>query len=366
MNHSALLSLHVEARARMQENGDEARVLTFGDVPAEYRAAQERAVVFDETDRGRIDVEGTEAAAFLHRITANDVQGVPSGAGSRNLLLSSKGKVLYEFDLARDTDRFSLSVPRGQSKGLLAALDTYLFAEKVVLKDATSEHAPIEVCGPLGAEIVAEAVGAQPPTRDHEWSRCAFGDGSVAVTRLVVAGSPGFRLDAGPARAVELWERLHAAGAKPAGLAVRDILRVEAGRASIGADVDDGVYPQEARWEDAFSLTKGCYIGQEVVAKIDTYGGLNKRLVGLRISHDDPIAHGTRLFREDAGEWRDLGVITSWAYSFVLDTGLALAYVKRRHQSPGTSFRVGETEARATIVPLPVRSGAVPLTGEFE
>ena len=81
------------------------------------------------------------------------------------------------------------------------------------------------------------------------------------------------------------------------------------------------MYPQEARLESAFSLDKGCYIGQEVVAKIDTYGGLNKRLVALKVSHDDPVARGTRLFRLDEGEWRDLGVVTSWAYSFVLDTG---------------------------------------------
>ena len=86
----------------------------------------------------------------------------------------------------------------------------------------------------------------------------------------------------------------------------------------------------------------------------------------MKISHDDPLVHGTRLHRLDDGEWRDLGVITSWAYSFVLDTGLALAYVKRRHQAVGTEFRVGEGPATAVIVPLPVRANAVPVTGEFE
>ena len=139
-----------------------------------------------------------------------------------------------------------------------------------------------------------------------------------------------------------------------------------ADKAEPGVDVDENVYPQEARLEDAFSLTKGCYIGQEVVAKIDTYGGLNKRLVALRISHDDPVARGTRLLRLDEGEWRDLGVVTSWAYSFVLDTGLVLAYVKRRHQKIGTEFRVGDGPASAVIVALPVRAGALPVSGAFE
>jgi hypothetical protein len=84
----------------------------------------------------------------------------------------------------------------------------------------------------------------------------------------------------------------------------------------------------------------------------------------LKIAHDDPIARGTRLFRQDDGEWRDLGVVTSWAYSFVLDTGLVLAFVKRRHQKAGTEFRVGDGPDRDDRAD-PVRANAVPVTGEF-
>jgi folate-binding protein YgfZ len=128
-----------------------------------------------------------------------------------------------------------------------------------------------------------------------------------------------------------------------------------------GVDIDDTIYPQEARLESAFSLDKGCYIGQEVVAKIDTYGGLNKRLMLLHVEHDNPIAPGTRLerFDEKRNTWRDLGVVTSWGYSFAIDGGCVLAYVKRRHQDEGTEFRLGEapegedTRPKAHIVSLP-------------
>src|SRR6185295_10652652 len=191
-------------------------------------------------------------------------------------------------------------------------------------------------------------------------------NGPLTITRRSVAGSPGLRLDAGPARVTALWRALVEAGAQPAGRIAHDSLRAEALSAEPLVDIDENVYPQEARLESAFSLDKGCYIGQEVVAKIDTYGGLNKRLVALRISHDDPVPRGTRLFRDEGGEVRDLGVVTSWAYSFVLDSGLALAYVKRRHQAPGTQFTLGDSAATATIVPLPVRQGAITVTGEFE
>jgi aminomethyltransferase len=366
VNRSALLSLHRAAGARLRAGADAEELLTYGDVPGEYHAAQTAACVFDETDRGRIDVTGADAVAFLHRITANDVLHLLEGGGSRSLLLSSKGKVLFDFDVSREAERLLLSVPRGYARALVAALDTYLFSEKVALKDVSDRYAPISICGPSCEAIVARSCGATLPRANHDWVRGAVGAHPLTIVRLPVYGSPGFRLDAGPEGAVELWESLVTAGARPAGVVVRDILRVEAGRALLGADIDDNVYPQEARLEAAFSLEKGCYIGQEVVAKIDTYGGLNKRLVALRITHADPIERGTRLYRREAEEWRDLGVITSWAYSFALDTGLALAYVKRRHQHPETTFRVGETEAQATIVPIPVRAGAVPVTGEFE
>lgn len=361
---SALLPLHRAAHARL--DADATAVLTYGDVPAEYRAALEGAALFDASDREMLEVSGSDAAVFLHRLLANDVKKLEVGQSQRNLLLSAKGKVVHAFELAREAERFLISTPPGSAKRLAAALDMYLFAEKVKIADLTAAHAPLEITGPRAAEIVRTATGATLPTTEDAFATSTYQGAPLSITRLPVAGSHGLRIDAGPAQVESLWNALVAAGARPAGIVVRDILRVEAGAAQPLVDIDENVYPQEARLESAFRLDKGCYIGQEVVAKIDTYGGLNKRLVCLKIAHDDPIARGTRLFRLDEGEWRDLGLVTSWAYSFVLDTGLALAYVKRRHQKVGTEFRVGDGPAQAVIVPMPVRTNAVAVTGEFE
>lgn len=365
MPNSILLPEHEAAGARLS-GGETRELLTYGDVPAEYRAAQEGAVVFDETTRGRVAVRGADALVFLHRLLANDVRGLADDGAQRGLLLSSKGKVLFDFELVRVTDGALLSLPAERVPALLKALDMYLFAEKVVLADESALSAPLSVCGPRAVEIACAATGLAALPGENTSVRGTFAGGELRVWSSVVAGSAGFVLDAGRERAAALWHALARAGARPAGIVVRDVLRVEAGAALAGPDIDENVYPQEARLERAFSLAKGCYVGQEVVAKIDTYGGLNKRLVALKLPHDDPVPRGTRLYREDEGEWRDLGVVTSWAYSFVLDTGLALAYVKRRHQKAGTEFRVGESDVRAVIVPLPVRANAVPLTGEFE
>ncbi|MBK7645225.1 MAG: aminomethyl transferase family protein [Planctomycetes bacterium] len=366
MERSALLHEHQTAGARLQP-GEPARLLTYGDVPAEYHAAQEGCALFDETDRGRLEVSGPEAAAFLHRLLANEVRGLAVGSGARNLLLDAKGKILFEFELYRVEDaRFVLSVPPGRAAALAAALERYHFSEKIAFENQSASYAPLVVLGPQSDALVERVLACAAPQAEYSWTSGSFEGAPVLAVRTRSAGSRAIRLVAAPEFVARLWNALRAAGATAAGVIVRDILRVEAGAALPGEDVDETVYPQEARWEDAFSLEKGCYIGQEVVAKIDTYGGLNKRLTLLKVSHDDPIARGTRLYRLDEGEWRDLGVVTSWAYSFVLDTGAVLAYVKRRHQKAGTQFRVGEGPATAVIVRHPLRANALAASGEFE
>lgn len=372
MDASPLLAAHERAGARLAERPEapgRTAPVTFGDVPAEWRAATSGAALLDATDRGAVRVTGGEAAAFLHRLLANEVHGVPVGGGNRNLLLTSKGKVRFDFDLAREAnDRFVLSTQPGRAAELLAALDTYLFNDDVELADATAETAPLELAGPGARAVAAQALGVEedalPERTDalhplHAFAELAWGDRTVRATAVDVAGAPGLRLDAGPEACAALWEALVAAGARPAGFVARDFARIERGRALTGVDASEDVYPEEAGMLDAFSLTKGCYIGQEVVAKIDTYGGLNKKLCVLRVGHDDPVAAGTRLLRDEDGEARDLGVVTSWGYSFALDGGIVLGYVKRRHQEPGTEFRLGEpgdtgeTGATAVIVAPP-------------
>lgn len=364
MIRSALLSLHERSGARLTGPAEAPVLLTYGDVPAEYRAGTTGCAVFDETTRGALVVRGDDAETFLHRITANRVRGLAPGEGNRNLLLSPKGKVQHEFVLRRREGDFHLSTTAGRAADLASALDTYLFADAVELEDATESHAPLELCGPAAADALCSVLGDEPPDAPHRTRELAFEGRPAWVTPLPVAGSAGWRVDVGPEAVDALWLALVESGCVPAGVAVHDILRVEAGRAAWGSDVTGDVYPQEARLDEAFSLDKGCYIGQEVVAKIDTYGGLNKCLFGLRIDHDDPVRPGTRLLREDGGETRDLGIVTSWAYSFVLDTGMALGYVKRKHQARGTVFRLQDSPGTATVVALPVRDSALPVSGE--
>lgn len=362
MQASPLLDVHRSAGARLVGEGESASLLTYGDVPAEYSAALENCALFDSSARGLLRVRGGERADFLHHLLANDVRKLKPGQGNRQLLLTPQGKVRFDFDLWVREDCIELSTSPGEAGALLQALDMYLFTEDATLEDVSAEHAPLDLCGPKTTQVLAKALGKDIKLADRQEvllqvdGLAESGSTQVVVQAMIVAGSPGYRIDAGPCAAA-LWNKLVAAGAVPSGLVVADSLRCEAGHAQPGVDVSDAVYPQEARLEAAFSLEKGCYIGQEVVAKIDTYGGLNKRMMALSMDHDDPVPPGTELCIEENGERRKLGIVTSWAYSFALDKGLILAYVKRRHQEPGTVLELEGGLGRATIVELPLRAG---------
>ena len=352
MRISPLLPSHQQSGARLTSAEAGSEVITYGAAPAEYAAAADNgSLLLDRTTRGLITVTGRDAADFLHRILANDVKGLSPAEGNRNLLLTGKGKVVHVFDLAALGEGYLISTEPGEAPALMQALDMYLFTEDVQLADETELHAPIEVVGPgAAAHLTSVVEGISTEDADlHSFQLGPFGEAMTRVTHLMVAGQPGWRLETEPSQATALWDALVEAGATPGGLVAVDSLRAESLCAAVGREVTDEIYPQEARLDDAFSLTKGCYIGQEVVAKIDTYGGLNKQLFRLRVSHDDPVAPGTRLLRELDGELRDLGVVTSWAYSFAADGGVVLGYVKRKHQEPGTEFQLGDSGATAIL-----------------
>ena len=356
MHSSPLLDLHRDAGARVTPTHAGSLVLTHGDVPAEYRAGREGALLLDATRRGCLEITGSDAPAFLHRILANHVLALGEGEGNANLLLSPKGKVQAWFDLFRTGEGFRCETAPGEAEALRVALDLYLFGEEVELTDGTAAFAPLELAGP-GAAAVLRAALAGFDEASAGTQALASPLGVVRVRRAEVAGQPGWRVDTEPEATAALWKLLLDSGAVPGGLVAEDSLRTERLRPRWSVDASDEVYPQEARLDDAFALDKGCYVGQEVVAKIDTYGGLNKQLFALRVASEDPVPPGTRLLRTLDGEVRDLGLVTSWAWSFEHDSGLVLGYVKKRHQEPGTVFDLEGLGVQATLLPPPASAG---------
>ena len=312
-----------------------------GDAGAELAAASSGAALFDATARGLLRVTGGDSVDLLQRLVAGDIRALAQGQIQENLLLTPKGRVRFSFTVERDADGLQLSTAPGDAGDLAQALETFVFAEDVQFEEASAQHAPLELLGPGASKIVDKLIGSPAELAPGSCASFTWNGVPLAVAHCRVLGADGWRLDAGAKAASALWEALAECGATPAGLGAREALRVKNLAALVGVELpaegEQAPYPQEALLESAFSLAKGCYVGQEVVAKLDTYGGLNRKLTVLKAQSMEPINSGTVLLTS-AGE--EAGVVTTWSAAPGQAAALALAYIKLRQADAGP-FQAG-------------------------
>ena len=317
---------------------------------ADYRAARDAVGVVDRSDLGVVDVGGRDRAKFLHALLSNDIASLAPGQGCAAALLDVHGKPQVLLVAWALDDRLLLLTPPAMGESTVAALDHYLFAEKVVLADATGERALLMLVGPAADETVKRLTGVVPP--DGAWSHVAGSlDGIEA--RVVRGGELDERevwLAVPSADRTRAWDAVVAAGARPLGAAALESLRIEAGTPRWGTDVDATVLLPEIPFERLVSHTKGCYPGQEVVVRIRDRGHVNRHLRGLLLEGDAIPPHGAEVLADGAV----VGQVTSATRSLGLQRPIALAFVKRQH-APGArvSVRAGDATAPAMVSDLP-------------
>jgi folate-binding protein YgfZ len=317
---------------------------------ADYRAARDAVGVVDRSDLGVVDVGGRDRAKFLHALLSNDIASLAPGQGCAAALLDVHGKPQVLLLVWALDDRLLLLTPPAMGESTVAALDHYLFAEKVVLADATGERAVLMLVGPAADETVKRLTGVVPP--DAAWSHVAGSlDGIEA--RVVRGGELDERevwLAVPSADRTRAWNAVVAAGARPLGAAALESLRIEAGTPRWGTDVDATVLLPEIPFERLVSHTKGCYPGQEVVVRIRDRGHVNRHLRGLLLDGDAIPPHGAEVLADGAV----VGRVTSATRSLGLQRPIALALVKRQHaHGARVSVRAGDATAPATVSDLP-------------
>jgi folate-binding protein YgfZ len=314
----------------------------FGDAAGEYRALREGAAVVDLSWWGRLLVTGSDRVAFLQGMLSNDVERLTAGAGCPALLLTEQGKVVADLIVLASADAFALDGVAASLVAAQAALERFIVADDVEIMPAGAEDRTIALFGP-DAPAVVQRLGAPPLVVPYDHARV---DAAGAEAHLVrVPG--GFLCHVPAAASVAWWERsLDVGGAVPAGTEAFEVLRIENGTPWHGRDVTADTLALEGPYEAAISFRKGCYLGQEVMERVTARGHVNRKLVGLEIAGDVVPPGGTRLY---AGE-RDVGWVTSAAWSWQRGRVIALAYVRREHFEPGTALVVGEvTGAPATV-----------------
>ncbi len=331
----------------------------YGEVLAEYGQARNGAALFDLSHRGKVEVAGADAGSFLHNLTTNDVKGLAIGAGCEAFVTTPTAKVvdhftLYHVLLSGDREAFFLDLEPGRAERLIQHLDRYVISEAVEFADRTREFAHLHLAGPQVKAVLEKALLDEVPDLGPlQHMVRTFGErGHSHVRRHDPLALPGYDVVCLRAFATNVWGLLLRAGARPAGLEAYDVLRVEAGTPAFGADVDENRFVVEVgRVAEAISYSKGCYLGQEPIVMARDRGQVQRTLLGLKLSGEEPAPRGSKVFRDG----KEVGVTASSVVSPALGQPIALAYVRRGSQEPGTVVEVETSGARraAEVVPLP-------------
>lgn len=321
------------------------------DARRQYDAARRTAAVFDLCDRTQIEIGGRDRAKFLHSFCTNDIKGLAAGRGCEAFVTSVQGKIVGHVSVYAAAESLWLTSVPGCGPKLLAHLSKYHISEDVTFADRTGEVGLLLVAGPAAEQMAAEVLPAAAGLQSPAIVETEFEATQVQIRRHDLLRLPCLYLAAPTALLDRLRDRLLEKGAVLAGAAVFDALRIEAGFPLYGLDLSDANLAQEAgRTKQAISFTKGCYLGQEPIARIDAMGHVNQELRGLRLQCGSPPPPGTEVWSTGAGA-KKVGQITSSALSYADDRPVALALVRRGFETPGQALeaRIGETAVPAVV-----------------
>lgn len=323
--------------------------VSFGNELDALLAAREGVALCDRSHWGRILVSDDDRLRFLHNQSTNDFQSLKPGTGCDTVFVSSTARTIDLVTAYILEDAVLLLVSPNRREYLLQWMDKYIFfADKVKLKDITNDTAAFSLIGPeseqivknLGAEeIINQACGNHQlfKLEDIEF-RVAVGSG-LAI--------PGYTLIVAAEYAAKLWKKLVELGAVPLGEQGWQQLRITQGRPIPDQELTDDYNPLEAGLWQTISFSKGCYIGQETIARLNTYKGVKQQLWGIRLAA--PVEVGSVINLED----EKVGKITSFTET---ENGyFGLGYVRTKAGGEGLKVRVGEVEGEVVEVPFLTR-----------
>ncbi len=332
------------------------KCMTNGDPAAEYRAVRLTAGLVDRSDHDVVEVTGRDRVGFLQGMLTNDLKVLTPGQGCPAAFLDAHGKVQALLTVLVLEDRLLLWLGSGLAAKTLQGLDKFLISEKAHFRDISAETVLFTLAGPKTAAIVARLTGETSlPT---PWAHAERTVADIPVRVVTGGGETGEAeawlyapASAGEALRTAILEAGRPEGLSPIGATALDVLRVEAGVPWYGHDVDETVLLPEIPLEPYVSYTKGCYLGQEVVARLKYRGHVNRSLTGLSFDGDRVPKPGALL----EADGRLAGHLTSAVWSFALNRPIALAYVRREHLEPGTVLTVRDDELRlrARVTALP-------------
>jgi aminomethyltransferase len=316
----------------------------------DYRALREGCGLADLSDRGRLELLGADRQRFLNGYITCDVKALAPGSGAYGFLTSNQGRILADAVVLAQADRLWLDLPPGKSSEISGHLSKYILADQVEIVPL-DDMMPLALIGPRAAEVLGEEAVAALGDGPWRHARVKVHGTEVALQRAERFGAPAFVLWVSASIARLLVKSLREdERVREVGDEALEVLRAEAGIARFGQDFGADNFPQETGAEEAaVSYTKGCYLGQEVVARIHYRGGVQKSLRGLAFEPGVAPRSGAALSLEG----REVGAITTVADSPALGLPVGLAILHKRGAAAGTRLDVdGGGTAEVRDLPL--------------
>lgn len=356
----ALAEIHRESGAVMVERDGWSVPATYGDELLEYASVRERgAGLLDLSARGRLLVTGSEAVPFLNGLITNDMKTLAENHWMPAVFPNVQGRFLASVRVLRTSDdstgkkvqpTFVIDTEPATHDRVLQAIQKFTLAGDFQVRDLTGETVLLSLQGNAAREKLAAVLGETAAGLAREdVTQCAYNENQIIVLRATHTASDGFDLIVKTADAAKLWREVVATGARPIGDDALEVMRIEAGIPRYGQDIDDTTVVTETNLDDAVSYTKGCYVGQEIIARIKYRGHVAKKLRGLVFDQLGAITTGAAI---TSAEDKEIGRITSSTYSPNLGCRVALGYVKYDYLATGTAVKAEGRRARIVDPPF--------------
>jgi folate-binding protein YgfZ len=337
----------------------------FAVVGSSYDAVRERAAgLIDLSSRGRLLLSGSEAVPFLNGLITNDMKTLAENSWMPAAFPNVQGRLIASVRVIRFADQannipvFLIDTEPATSELVLKTLARFTLAGDFKVTDLATDKASISLQGKDAEQFLRRTLGDEfaiiEPYRAHQGT---WVDRELTAIRASHTAEDGFDFFVDANAASELWDEFIKSGAMPVDANVLETLRIEAGEPRYGVDMDETNVVSETNLDDAVSFTKGCYIGQEIIARIKYRGHVAKKLTGIKFDSEVNLDSGAKVLSVDD---KEIGRVTSATFSPQLKSTIALGYVKFDYLAPGTRLKVvsGDQTAEAVVSDLPfIRGG---------
>lgn len=352
-----LHSKHRETSVTYEPFGEWLVPWRFDSVETEYRALRTGAGLIDYSTQALIEVRGPDRAGFLHNLLSNDIKRLTPGHGCQTALLTAGARLLAELLVVADADVLWLLCDANRAPVVLQTLERYRFSEEVSLTNHERRNAVLALQGPRALERLSPLMGARSDLQhpgDHVV--CSFHDVPLRLIHHTVTGEAGVLCLCPAEHAESIWTQLtQQKQVTRVGWEALNTARIEAGIPWYGIDMDESaLLPETGLEAQLASDAKGCYVGQEIVARMQTYGSASRKLMGLRFDGDQVPGPGDALEHDG----KEAGRVTSACFSPMRKQAIGLGWVKRGFYEPGTilellrwGMRVQVTVTNRPVVP---------------